>query len=75
MKLILTSIKHERKSPVYYLLTKRLGLLSSTGTKWQTCGKILTPALHCNIRKGFIQTFNEKTESTEVKELCNNTLD
>jgi cytochrome P450 len=53
-----------RKSPVYDSLKKWLGtgILTSSGTKWQTRRKILTPAFHFKILQDFIEIFNEKTE-------------
>ncbi|KAJ3616830.1 hypothetical protein MTP99_011293 [Tenebrio molitor] len=77
MKLILSDIKHMKKSPAYNLLNKWLGtgILTSSGTKWQTRRKILTPAFHFNILQDFIEIFNEKTEElVEVlKRECYNT--
>jgi cytochrome P450 family 4 len=77
LQLILTNIKHMKKSPIYDSLKKWLGtgILTSSGTKWQTRRKILTSAFHFKILQDFIEIFNEKTEEmVEVlKRECDNT--
>ncbi|RZC34623.1 cytochrome P450, family 4, subfamily Q, polypeptide 7 [Asbolus verrucosus] len=63
-ELILSNPKHMEKSAVYDLLHDWLGtgLLTSTGLKWQTRRKILTPAFHFSILQQFITIFNEETQ-------------
>ncbi|XP_044734402.1 cytochrome P450 4C1-like [Chrysoperla carnea] len=61
---ILTDNKNLMKSEAYDMLTVWLGegLLTSTGDKWRTRRKILTPAFHFNILKGFIPIFEGQSE-------------
>ncbi|XP_072760393.1 cytochrome P450 4C1-like isoform X2 [Anoplolepis gracilipes] len=64
METILTSHKHMRKSRIYEFLQPWLGtgLLTSTGTKWQTRRKILTPAFHFNILNEFIDILVKESD-------------
>lgn len=61
---ILNNRKHIRKTIDYQLLEPWLGtgLLTSTGKKWHSRRKILTPAFHFKILEGFIHVFNVNSE-------------
>ncbi|CAH0554676.1 unnamed protein product [Brassicogethes aeneus] len=60
---VLCGMKHLKKSKLYDFLNSWLGegLLTSSGKKWQTRRKILTPAFHFNILQQFLNIFNEET--------------
>jgi cytochrome P450 family 4 len=74
VELVLSSSKHNEKSMVYNFLHSWLGtgLLTSTGAKWQTRRKILTPAFHFTILQQFVPVFNEGAAKLveELKRRC-----
>ncbi|XP_025266590.1 cytochrome P450 4C1-like isoform X1 [Camponotus floridanus] len=61
---ILTSTKHIEKSRLYNITHPWLGtgLLTSTGVKWQTRRKILTPAFHFNILNQFVDILIKESD-------------
>ncbi|XP_971423.2 cytochrome P450 4C1 isoform X1 [Tribolium castaneum] len=63
IELVLSNSKYNDKSAIYDFLHCWLGtgLLTSSGTKWQTRRKVLTPAFHFNILQQFLPIFNEET--------------
>ncbi|XP_033211382.1 cytochrome P450 4C1-like isoform X2 [Belonocnema kinseyi] len=64
VQIVLSSTKHTEKSQIYSFLHPWLGrgLLTSTGPKWQTRRKMLTPAFHFNILQEFVDVFVEQSE-------------
>ncbi|XP_072762594.1 cytochrome P450 4C1-like [Anoplolepis gracilipes] len=67
LETILSSTKHIEKSRIYDSLLPWLGtgLLTSTGTKWQTRRKILTPTFHFNILNQFMDILIEESHCTK----------
>jgi cytochrome P450 family 4 len=69
-EIIMSNPAHNQKAMMYDLLHSWLqfGLLTSTGEKWATRRKILTPAFHFGILQQFVSVFNEEAEKL-VEEL------
>ncbi|CAH0554675.1 unnamed protein product [Brassicogethes aeneus] len=65
MELVLTNMKHITKNKTYDFLQSWLGtgLLTSTGAKWQSRRKLLTPSFHFSILQEFLKTFNAESQS------------
>nr|QZM07479.1 cytochrome P450 monooxygenase CYP4BN53 [Lasioderma serricorne] len=61
---LLSSNKHIQKAFQYKFLSRwlGLGLLTSTGNKWRTHRKIITPAFHFKILEDFIGIFNKASD-------------
>ncbi|XP_068216286.1 cytochrome P450 4C1-like isoform X1 [Palaemon carinicauda] len=62
-EVILSSNKHIDKSRDYTFLHPWLGtgLLTSTGPKWRSRRKLLTPAFHFKILEDFMEVFNKQS--------------
>ncbi|KAB1257721.1 Cytochrome P450 4V2 [Camelus dromedarius] len=62
VEVILTSSKHIDKSSMYKFLEPwlGLGLLTSTGNKWRSRRKMLTPTFHFAILEDFLDVMNEQ---------------
>lgn len=58
---VLSSQKHLTKSSDYQMITPwiRTGLVTSTGAKWRTRRKLITPAFHYDILKDFVGVMND----------------
>ncbi|KAK3875312.1 hypothetical protein Pcinc_019808 [Petrolisthes cinctipes] len=75
VEVILSSNKHLDKSRDYTFLHPWLGtgLLTSTGSKWHSRRKMLTPAFHFKILEDFLEVFN--SQSTKMVEKLANRAD
>ncbi|XP_025898064.1 cytochrome P450 4V2 [Nothoprocta perdicaria] len=62
VEIILSSSKHIEKSYLYKFLQPWLGtgLLTSTGDKWRTRRKMITPTFHFAILNDFLEVMNEQ---------------
>uniref|UniRef100_UPI003AF5A8BD uncharacterized LOC140038990 n=1 Tax=Aethina tumida TaxID=116153 RepID=UPI003AF5A8BD len=65
IELVLSNMKHITKNKVYNFLHSWLGtgLLTSTGQKWQTRRKLLTPSFHFTILQEFLHIFNDEAKN------------
>ncbi|GFG28601.1 hypothetical protein Cfor_08057, partial [Coptotermes formosanus] len=61
---VLKSSEHLDKSQIYEFMKDWLGtgLLTSTGEKWHTHRKMITPTFHFTILDSFVEVFSEKSE-------------
>lgn len=68
IEVVLNSMKFHEKSQLYTLLHPwfSMGLLTSSGAKWQSRRKILTPAFHFHVLQQFVEVFIE--ESVRMKD-------
>ncbi|KAK3923209.1 Cytochrome P450 4C1 [Frankliniella fusca] len=73
LEILLSSSKHIEKSELYALLNPWIGegLLTSTGKKWHTRRKLLTPTFHFRILDQFVEVFN-RSGDLFVKKLLEN---
>ncbi|XP_039606896.1 cytochrome P450 4V2-like isoform X1 [Polypterus senegalus] len=64
VEVLLSSSKHIDKSYLYKFLHPWLGkgLLTSTGDKWRSRRKMLTPTFHFSILAEFLEVMNEQSE-------------
>ncbi|PNF27068.1 Cytochrome P450 4C1, partial [Cryptotermes secundus] len=64
VEVILKSSDHLEKGHFYRLLHPWLGtgLLTSTGQKWHTHRKMITPTFHFSILDSFVEVFSDKSE-------------
>uniref|UniRef100_UPI003B5C9B81 cytochrome P450 4C1-like n=1 Tax=Leguminivora glycinivorella TaxID=1035111 RepID=UPI003B5C9B81 len=64
IEIIISTMKHSQKSIIYNVIKPWLkdGLLLSSGEKWQTRRKILTPTFHFNILRQFSVTLQENAQ-------------
>lgn len=53
------------KGREYNIISRWLGtgLLTSTGDKWRSRRKLLTPAFHFNVLNGFMRIFDEEAKT------------
>lgn len=74
LQIVLGSSENMEKSRMYEPLLPWLktGLLTSSGKKWHTRRKILTPAFHLNILQQFVKVFGKQTRQflEELDERC-----
>ncbi|KAM9670485.1 cytochrome P450 4V2 isoform 2-T2 [Dama dama] len=69
VEVILNSSKHIEKSYMYKFLEPwlGLGLLTSTGNKWRSRRKMLTPTFHFTILEDFLDVMNEQANILVTK--------
>lgn len=63
LEILLSSTKHIEKAELYGLLVPWIGtgLLTSTGKKWHTRRKLITPTFHFRILDQFVEVFNRNS--------------
>ncbi|CAD7087171.1 unnamed protein product [Hermetia illucens] len=63
LEVVLSSTKHIKKAVLYDFLNSWLGqgLLTSTGPKWHSRRKVITPAFHFKILEQFVEIFDQQS--------------
>ncbi|XP_037918316.1 cytochrome P450 4d2-like isoform X2 [Hermetia illucens] len=76
LEMVLSSTKHIKKSVLYDFLNSWLGqgLLTSTGSKWHSRRKVITPAFHFKILEHFVEIFDQQS-TILVKQLSKHSND
>lgn len=76
LEIVLSSTRHIKKGMLYDILGLWLGqgLLTSTGSKWHSRRKVITPAFHFKILEQFVDIFDQQS-TILVKQLKKHSIE